>query len=112
MTFFNFRYPSTTRIPLPENAKRSQNQRKRHLAGSQESAHGLSSAIQDLKDAKIQSRPVLQQQQNVHAGAPESDMDSSLGILSPSDMKGDLVSSRLILKLFEKITCKGFSPSF
>ena len=91
---FNSRYPSTTRIPLPENAKRSQNQRKRHLAGSQESAHGLSSAIQDLKDAKIQSRPVLQQQQNVHAGAPESDMDSSLGILSPSDMKGDLVSSK------------------
>ena len=89
-----FRYPSTTRIPLPENAKRSQNQRKRHLAGSQESAHGLSSAIQDLKDAKIQSRPVLQQQQNVHAGAPESDMDSSLGILSPSDMKGDLVSTK------------------
>ena len=55
--------------------------------------------MQDLKDAKIQSRPVLQQQQNVHAGAPESDMDSSLGILSPSDMKGDLVSTKSFLEL-------------
>ena len=88
MTMLNlyFRYPST-RIPLPESAKRSQNQRKRHLAGSQES----STNIHDLKDSRIQSRPVLQQQQNpsdIH-----SDMESSLGILSPTEiLKSEFVS--------------------
>ena len=92
---------------MPENlsAKRShhQNQRKRHLAGGSPASssaipesnsknnrhHHSNSNIQDLKDTRIQSRSVLQQQQT--NPAPESDMESSLGILSPSDMKSEFV---------------------
>ena len=86
--FFNiFRYPST-KIPMPENlsAKRShhQNQRKRHLAGGSPASssaipelsnsknnrqlHSNSNIIQDLKDTRIQSRSVLQQQPNTAPG--------------------------------------------
>ena len=73
---------------MPENlsAKRShhQNQRKRHLAGGSPASssaipdssnsknnrqlHSNSNIIQDLKDTRIQSRSVLQQQPNTAPG--------------------------------------------
>ena len=85
LTFDNliyyFRHSYPTKIPILESSKRSPalSRRKRHIAGNEPVK---TKELTDIKDAKIQSKSVL----------TESDMDSSLGILSPSDLNniGDM----------------------
>ena len=77
-----------TRIPVPE-ARRSSpsvSRRKRHVAGSESVKKN---EMTDILDPNVKSKPVLPSGGAGSHRVSESDaeMDSSLGILSPSDMK-------------------------
>ena len=77
-----YRHSFPTKIPVLESSKRSPalSRRKRHIAGN-EPIKTKAKAISDINDAKAHSKSVM----------TESDMDSSLGILSPTDLNlGDL----------------------
>ena len=85
----------STRIPMPEASRRSpasaSGRRKRHVAGNSDPTPRASAPISDIKDSNIASKPVLKLVSNSNAAtgdsSNQSDMDSSLGILSPSEMK-------------------------
>ena len=77
-----YRHSFPTKIPVLESSKRSPAllRRKRHIAGN-EPIKTKAKPISDINDAKAHSKSVM----------TESDMDSSLGILSPTDLNlGDL----------------------
>ena len=87
---------NSTKIPLPEAHKNSPGlaRRKRHLAGGVETSV-CPPIIADIKDVKAGSRPVLSNK--------SSDMDcSSLGILSPSDMKTSWTNSMVRSRTFTR----------
>jgi hypothetical protein len=98
-----FRMPlRSSSIPVPEAKKGSSSsapalvRRKRHLAGSDDlnMSDGFDN---ELKDSHVNSKQVQLKKTSTAQGESTStnsgtDMDSSLGILSPSDMKSGLPS--------------------
>ncbi len=85
------RASSHTRIPVLESKRNSQSSnagrsRRRHVAGNGNNEPVKKYDIQEIYDTKVQSKAVLPTSTAKSGG--ESDMDSSsVGILSPSEMK-------------------------